>query len=180
MPLSISLTKVVSWRIKEADRHSKNLLTCKELHHEALGQFSAITTFEVHPLTPNTISWSPNHYIGGLFSYDTLAQSAYGLLMRKVWVRIDVSRYIQGKKFQRSPRWHGYSETCMFDEIDLKVCTAILDMRAQELCKVLRVRAKNLKVVKTDWVDGYPEEVGTCRSESGSEVLESFAGLEEI
>jgi hypothetical protein len=160
-------------------RPSKNLLLiCKDVHHEVLAQFFSITTFEVHPLTPNVTSWTPNHHIGALFSYDTLAQSAYVPLIRKMRVRIDVSRFIQGRKFQRSPHWRGYSEICTFDETDLEHCTAILYMRARELCKVLRVSAQNLKVVEIDWVDDYPEQVGTCDLELRSEVLEPFADLE--
>ncbi|CAO2648294.1 Nn.00g075610.m01.CDS01 [Neocucurbitaria sp. VM-36] len=149
------------------------LLVCRQVHREVIDQFLSTTTFEVQPLTPNDVSWRLDKGKEG--TYEALAKSAYASMMKKVLVRIDVSRFMMGRKSQQMNI--AAAQVCTFDEIDLAVCTEIVATRAGELCDTLRVSIPNVKAVEIHWIDEFPETIEERGLQLRERVLLPFIRL---
>jgi hypothetical protein len=171
--------------IHGAHRPPKNLLlVCQQVHNEACEQFLSTSAFEVQPLTPNHKSWNPdwNRITGSQSTYGALAQSELAPLMRKVRVRIDMSRFRQRRQAVAAEWLSPDNEFtwCKFDETCLEKCTNTVAARARELCEVLRTRVEGLRVVEIHWIDDYPDDVGESELEMRARVLLPFTELEGV
>jgi hypothetical protein len=102
-------------------------------------------------------------------------------MLRKVLVRIDISRFMMGRQMRPSGwRRDHLSTVCTFDEIGLEVCTEIVAMRARELSGVLRTSVPNVRVVEIHWVDDFPDQVGRRVLNLRASVLLPFTDLEGV
>jgi hypothetical protein len=161
------------------------LLVCRQVHNEAREQFLSTAAFEVQPLTPSHESWNseyhPHKYSKS--SYNALADSVYAPFIRKVRVRIDMSRFIQGRQMIPSARllYADYKHTVStFDEIGFEVCAEMVALKARELCDALMTCAPELRVVEIDWVDDFPEALGERESNQRAGVLLPFTKFEGV
>jgi hypothetical protein len=103
-------------------------------------------------------------------------------MMRKVRVRIDMSRFRQRQQAVAA-RWLSPDNRftcCKFDETCLETCAVTVAARARELCEVLRTRVSVLRLVGINWVDDYSDAVGESELEIRAKVLLPFAELEGV
>jgi hypothetical protein len=159
------------------------LLVCRQLHNEAREQFLSTTAFEVQPLTPNHESWNSDYHTHkrSQSAYSALARSAYAPFIRKMRVRIDMSKFRQGRQVtpSRRVRFGDYNHTVStFDEIGLEVCTEMVVLKARELCDVLMTCVPELRIVEIDWVDDFPDAVREIELQMRAKVLLPFIELE--
>lgn len=152
------------------------LLVCRQVHAEAKEQFLSTTAFEVQPLTPNDASWRLDNSLQP--TYDALAKSPSAAIMRKVLVRIDISRFMMGRESKRFE--YTNAQICTFDEVSLEACTEMLVLLAEKLCGVLRKSAPNLKVVEVHWIDDFLEATEPADLEMRARVLIPFTKLSGV
>jgi hypothetical protein len=167
-------------------RPSTNLLlVCRQIHNEAREQFLSTTAFEVQPLTPNHESWNSDYHTHkrSRSAYSALARSVYVPFIRKMRVRIDMSRFMQGRQVTPSRRYMfgDYNHTVStFDEIDVEVCAEMVALKARELCDVLMTCVPELRIVEIDWVDDFPEAPGERQLHQRAGILLPFTGFEGV
>ncbi|KAH7073587.1 hypothetical protein BKA63DRAFT_514405 [Paraphoma chrysanthemicola] len=152
------------------------LLVNRQIYEEVRDAFLSTASFEVQPLTPNEACWRLDQSMTS--TYEAIAKSKYAKCMRKVRVRIDVSRFSMGRQCKRFERSN--AQVCTFDEIRLYECVQRLQPLAQQLCKALKESAPGLRVIELYWNDAFGSEVESDDLQSRTRVLAPFVKLHGV
>ncbi|KAH7089844.1 hypothetical protein FB567DRAFT_521672 [Paraphoma chrysanthemicola] len=152
------------------------LLVNRQIYEEVRDAFLSTASFEVQPLTPNEACWRLDQNMTA--TYEAIAKSKYAKWMRKVRIRIDVSRFSMGRRCKRFERSN--AQVCTFDEIRLFECVQRLQPLAKQLCEALKESAPGLKVVELHWNDDFGSEVESEDLKSRAKILAPFVTLDGV
>lgn len=158
------------------------LLVCKAIYHEARQQFLSTTSFEVHPLTPSDDTWIFEYYtsLAQYPAYETLGKSIFVSAMQKVYLRINIARFLTTRVRRPCPP-HGRLVTIsMFEAIGLKKCTQMLTWGSKTLCKALKKSASSLRLVEICWVDDFPHDISPHDLDMRAAILQPLSELVSV
>jgi hypothetical protein len=152
------------------------LLVNRQVFEEAIEVFWDTTAFEVQPLTPNDACWRLDQSLKP--TYQALATSKYAKKMKKVCVRIDVTRFSKSRQCKRFERVN--APVCIFEEIGLELCVQRLLSQAENLCDILRTSVPRLRVLEIEWKDEFGEKMEWADLRMRADILTPFTSLADV